>query len=177
MRLREFVPDRDLEELASWITDERTHALWCAGRTDYPLSAESFAAFLEREQAIGTRAFTAVNEDGCPAGFICIGRIGGTNEAMLKFVVVSPKLRGKGLGQELVKLAAGCAFETEGVSAVQLMVFSVNERAVRCYTAAGFAVRAVTEGAFRFGDELWDRINMVKYKDPHKKGISTGNET
>ena len=42
MKLRPFLPDTDFDAVKSWITDERTHALWCAGRFAYPPERENF---------------------------------------------------------------------------------------------------------------------------------------
>ena len=46
VRLRAYIPDRDFDVIKNWITDERTHAMWCANRTGYPIREESFRDFL-----------------------------------------------------------------------------------------------------------------------------------
>ena len=53
------------------------------------------------------------------------------------------------------------ALADENVQAVQLNVFSVNEPARKCYQKIGFVERNVTKEAVNFGDETWDRINML----------------
>lgn len=53
------------------------------------------------------------------------------------------------------------AVADENVQAVQLNVFSVNEPARKCYQNIGFVERNVTKEAVNFGDETWDRINML----------------
>ena len=178
MTIRPYDKDADLEALASWITDERLHALWCGGRTDFPLSRESFDALLDAEaREHDTYPFTALDDGGRQVGFFCMGANRETGEAMLKFIVITPELRGRGLGREMLSLAVEYGFDTLDAHAVALMVFSVNERALKCYKAAGFELRSVAEGAFRFGDELWDRCNMVIFRAPgiNTKGI--GHET
>ena len=47
MKLREYLPSKDFDNIKSWIDDERTHAMWCAGRFEYPLEKENFEAVLE----------------------------------------------------------------------------------------------------------------------------------
>lgn len=97
-------------------------------------------------------------------GFICTSISTDSNEAMLAFVIVDPAQRGKGYGREMIELAARYCFEILKAEAVQLNVFTVNERACKCYESAGFTERHTTPDAFSFGNELWGRCNMVKKK-------------
>ncbi|MBR6102271.1 MAG: GNAT family N-acetyltransferase [Ruminococcus sp.] len=165
MIIRPFDPGRDFSLIASSVTDERTHALWSAKRFPYPPERESFESFLqsEREQ-FGTEAFIA-EKDGRAAGFFCLSYNKESGEAMLKFILVDGSLRGQGIGAEMLRLAADYAFKELKARAVQLMVFSVNEAAVRCYTKAGFRERSRAAGAFEYKSEKWDRCNMVRYNE------------
>ena len=47
MKLREYLPSKDFDNIKNWIDDERIHAMWCAGRFEYPLEKENFEAVLE----------------------------------------------------------------------------------------------------------------------------------
>ena len=38
MRLRPYIADTDFEYIREWDSDERIHALWCAGRMTFPVS-------------------------------------------------------------------------------------------------------------------------------------------
>ena len=164
MTVRPYDPETDFEAVAGFISDRRTHALWCAGRTAYPLELETFHGFLRSEESFGTRAYTAA-EDGRTVGFFCLAPNRETGEAMLKFVVIDGSLRGRGLGTKMLSLACDLAFEDADINAVQLMVFSVNEAARRCYRKAGFTERSVAENAFAYESEKWNRCNMVRYRD------------
>ena len=64
----------------------------------------------------------------------------------------------------MIELAAKYCFEILKAEAVQLNVFTVNERARKCYESAGFRERNTTPDAFPYGDELWGRCNMVLTK-------------
>ena len=161
MKLRAFDIDKDFEELRSWITDKRTHAMWSANRIGFPMERKDFEDFLKRQKEEGDGAFAAVNEDGKIVGVFLYGKNEETKEGMLKFIVVDPEQRGKGTAQEMLHLAAEYAFEKTGAVAVHLNVFSSNPRAKRCYEKAGFTERNTTEGAFPYEEEKWDRINMV----------------
>ena len=162
MKLRLFDLDKDFNIVTTWISDERTHMLWSANRIPFPLSKASFKEFLQDiASSNGDIPYVAVDDDGKPIGFYVYSFNEDTKEGMLKFVVVDSKMRGKGIAKEMLKLAVSAAFEDETVEAVHLNVFSANDPARRCYEKTGFVERSVTSDAFSYGDESWDRINMV----------------
>lgn len=166
MKLREYSNEKDFESIKDWITDERLHAMWCANLTPYPLCKEGFEETLKvASSRFGDVPYIALTDDKVAAGFFCYSKNSETNEGMLKFVVVNPVCRGKGIAQEMLKLAAVHAFEETKADALQLNVFPENERAKKCYLKAGFTERNTTENAFTYKDECWGRCNMVLRKE------------
>lgn len=162
MRLRPYIPSHDFDSIKNWITDERTNALWSANHAPYPLEKDAFDEFLaDMYTKYGDCPFVAAADDGTVVGFICTSINFDNNEAMLAFVVVAPAQRGKGYGKEMILLAAKYCTEILKADAVQLNVFTVNEKARKCYESAGFTERNTTPDAFEFGDEKWGRCNMV----------------
>ena len=171
MRIREYLSDSDFDSIKDWITDERTHAMWCAGRTSFPVRKESFDKLLNDIFInSGDRPFVAVDDNGNVEGFFCYSLNKDTHEGFLKFIVVDPAKRGVGLGKKMLRQAVLSAFDTSATEAVQLMVFSVNERAKKCYEGIGFKVRSKEENALRYNDETWARYNMVITRNDLEKG-------
>ena len=64
----------------------------------------------------------AMNDDGEPAGFFCYSLNNETKEGMLKFIVVNPAFRGKGIARDMLKAASDYAFKN-GAELVHLNVF------------------------------------------------------
>lgn len=160
MRIRPYL-NKDFDVIAGWITDERSHALWCANLIPYPLEKKSFDDLLQQfEERFGDSPFVATTDDGRVVGFFCFSVNLNTNEGMLKFVVVDDTMRNKGCGYEMLKLAVKYAFEIAKADAVQLNVFSENPGAMKCYQKVGFKERTLTENAFHFKEEAWGRCNM-----------------
>ena len=158
MRIESFVPKRDCTVIENWITEERTHALWCAGRFPYPLEKDSFEDTLAR---LPVQPFIAMDDTGRVLGFFCFSLHEETREGVLKFVVIDPKERGKGLGKEMLRLALRHAFETTDAESVALSVFTENPAAKKCYLGIGFRERKTEPGAFSFQGEAWGRCSMV----------------
>lgn len=162
MRLRPFMLCCDFDEIKNWISDERTHAMWCANIIKYPIEKEDFDnVMLKVATMFGDRPYVATTDDGKVVGFFCYSVNLSTNEGMLKFVMVNPSQRGKGLGKAMLQLAIEYAFNITKADAVQLNVFSENTRAKKCYESVGFAARKTDADTFKFKDESWSRCNMV----------------
>ena len=123
MRIRPY-QNKDFDIISQWITDERSHALWCANLMPYPLEKNSFDALLQEvEERFGDSPFVATTNNGQVVGFFCFSVNLHTNEGMLKFVVIDNTMRNKGYGCEMLKLAIKYAFEIAKADAVHLNVF------------------------------------------------------
>ena len=165
MRLRPFIPETDFPVIQNWIADERAHALWCANRFAFPLDKENFNAVLgDHARRLGEMPLTAADENGIPVGFLCYSVNPQTNEGMLKFVVVDPEQRGKGIAREMLRLTLKFAFEITGANAVHLNVFPENPAAKKCYVHVGFTERENVPNAFKFNGESWGRCNMIIHR-------------
>ena len=162
MQIRIFNLAEDFDVIKTWITDERTHMMWCANLIPYPLEKEKLRSFLsEIAGRFGDSPFVAVNDEGRVVGFYCYSLNHETHEGMFKFVMVDASVRGKGIGKEMIRLAVRNAFTDPEALAVQLNVFPENARAKRCYEGAGFTERQNTPNAFKYKDESWGRCNMI----------------
>ena len=105
MQLRKFEIDSDFEAMKEWVTDERTHAMWCANLIKHPLSKDNLADTLkEIADRFGDVPYVAISDDGKVGGFFCYSFNNETKEGMLKFVVVDPESRGKGIAGEMLGL-------------------------------------------------------------------------
>ena len=162
MRLTPCIPEKVFEVIRTWITDPRTHALWCANRFDYPLCKKNLDEVLRdiRIQS-GDTPFVAVGDDGEAVGFFCYSLHPVTNEGYLKFVIVDPAVRGRGIGKAMLRLAVDYAFGISKADAVYLRVFAGNTQAVRCYESVGFTEDKTERNAFVYQDESWDLTRMV----------------
>ena len=160
MRIRPYTY-LDFPKIQKWIKDERTYAMWCANLIPYPLEAESFHDFFDELLEIkGDIPFVATTDDGEPIGFFSYMLNYQTNSGFFKFVMIDSSKRGHGYGTEMMKLAVKYAFDITGAEAVDLIVFSSNERAKRCYEKAGFIDFELLENEFIYKDEMWKRCKM-----------------
>ena len=162
MKLTSFDPQRDFDTIKDWITDKRTHTMWCGRNFAFPLEKEDFirgyAGFAER---FGDVPYLAVSDEGEAQGFFSLCKEPETGEYLLKIVVVKPRCRGTGAAREMLRLAAERAFSDAGAPAVHLKVFLENVRAKRCYESVGFTERSTKHDALSYGEESWSLCDMV----------------
>ena len=162
MKLRALHPDTDFDRIRSWITNERDHAMWCAGRFRYPLDRDNLLTVLsETAQRTGDIPFVAAADDNQAIGFLCYSPGRDSGKGKLKFVIVDPACRGKGVAQEMLRLVLSRAFADPDTKCVSLIVFSENPRAKRCYEKAGFTEQKTDAAPFMYGEESWNRCSMV----------------
>ena len=162
MNLRAFNPETDFDIISSWIKDERSHAMWCANRFQYPLVKSDFLSVLsEMKQRTGDHPFVAATDDDKAVGFLCYSLNHDLAEGRMKFVIVDPEYRGKGTAREMLQLALTHAFEDADAKCVSLIVFSENPRAKKCYEKIGFRERNSSNPAFAYKEESWNRCSMI----------------
>lgn len=171
MQLRPY-QSGDAAVIASWVCDERTHALWCANLFPYPATAESFEALRADVFARRTaRCYVATDIDGVPVGCFFLHKNEEKRDAYLTFVVVDSHRRGEGLGTAMLRLAAGLAFSDSSIDTLSLTVFAENTAALRCYHAVGFDMLEQVPNAFPFRDECWGRCRMSLKRTRHMSEV------
>lgn len=139
LRLRPY-KRRDAEYIVKWLGDEVSFRKWCADRYDYyPISADDinrhYEAFAESDSFYPMTAF----DDTGIVGHL-IMRFTDENKTVIRFgfIIVDNTKRGRGLGREMLTLAAKYAFDILKVKKITLGVFENNVPAYTCYKAIGF---------------------------------------
>jgi RimJ/RimL family protein N-acetyltransferase len=71
-------------------------------------------------------------------------------------VLIGPaRLRGTGLGAEMMRAVLRIGFEELGLHRIDLRVFTFNHSAIACYKKVGFQTEGLLREAYRAGQEHW----------------------
>lgn len=163
-KLREY-RTKDAPSICSWIRDEISFYEWSAGVLgEYPITADHLDERLRASMAAGRfMAFTYADEDDSPAGHMIIRYPDEGNDELLRFgfVIIDPDLRGRGLGRSMLTSAFEYSRVVLHAKKVTLAVFTRNEKALRCYTAAGFRQTGGKE-IYRVPSGEWESILLEK---------------
>lgn len=169
MRLRPY-RNEDFFYIREWIEDDRTHAMWSVGKLLFPFTEAELTALLrEEEKSMDQSMFTAVLEDGTPAGSFCIRFCPQDNSAYLCRIVVDGKRRGQGLGSQMLKLAFTYAFLVLQADRVRISVFDCNIPARKTYEKAGLKEEAFLSEDFAYQEEKWGRYVLCLEKSEFLK--------
>ena len=83
------------------------------------------------------------------------------NSAWLgRIIIADINFRGKGLGQQIVKLLVDYAFFNLGKEKVELNVFDWNIAAIKCYEKVGFSINLKKSKERMITAKIWTAINM-----------------
>lgn len=163
MYLRNFI-ETDANTILSWINSERELRLWSADRYgEYPILAVDIADNYKKcSECGGFYPMTLVDEEEHIIGHLIFRHPGEDKRIVrLGFIIVDSKMRGKGYGRTLIKLAIKYAKEELNASEINLGVFKENESAYRCYASVGFKEISVEKNAYCYNGECWDCVEMV----------------
>lgn len=161
VRLRPF-KQSDFKYVLEWMQDERTFAMWCANKFDYPLTEEQLIAYKHRiEQEEFSWCFTAIQAGGLPIGHILMRSADYVQQSIhFGFVIIDPKYRGQGLGKEMMQQAVRYATDILHMKKITLGVFENNPGAHSCYQSIGFLDVNYRKEEFPYKDEQWGLYQM-----------------
>ena len=158
MRLRTYRKNADFAYIASWLKEERTHALWCSKLFSHPLSKTEFEQYFEEHE--GDARYVLTEDDGKPVGFCAFTVNEQDNSGFAKFIVIDSSARGKGYGTRMLEMLLKSAFELNNVERVGLNVFRQNLAAIGCYRKAGFLETVEIPDTIDFHGEVWEKYTM-----------------
>ena len=164
MLLRDYKKE-DGTIIASWLQKEDELYKWSADiYNKFPLLGDDiYENYLPQ---LGTGKFypiTAVDENENVIGHFIIRYPKADDESSVRFgfVIVTPTLRGKGYGKEMLRLGIEYVKSNLSASRIDLGVFANNEKAKHCYESVGFKEYGSRECALPIG--TWNCIDMEMF--------------
>lgn len=163
IRLRPY-KECDANDIAGWISDEKSFYQWSANKIGiYPMTAEVLNNYYKKFKCNNCIwQMTACDAKNVPIGHLTMGYKDETLQTLrFGFVIIDDKLRGKGFGKQILRLAIKYSFEILKVEKITLGVFANNPNAYYCYLSLGF-VEIVKDKRYQFeiNGEQWECIEM-----------------
>lgn len=146
MILRKYLP-KDADTIVKWIKDERAFHYWCADRyPNFPISGDDINCYY-RIFGEDMLIFTAIDAFDNVIGHFTLRYPNKGDKKVLRlgFVIIDNKLRGKGIGKQMVSCAIDYAFKKLKADKLTLGVFESNLNAFYCYKSCGFIETGLTE--------------------------------
>jgi len=151
--------------IATWLRTEEELYKWSSDRFNkFPLEENDIEENYAPQLLTG-RFFplTAEDEEGNVIGHFIIRypREDDDSSVRFGFVIVDPKLRGKGYGHKMLQLGVEYVKENLSAKRIDLGVFENNESAKHCYEAVGFKEYNIRDCELPIGN--WKCIDMEMF--------------
>ncbi|KKI92702.1 aminoglycoside adenylyltransferase [Bacillus sp. SA1-12] len=155
----------DFKQLINWIDSPQFLLQWGGPAFEYPLTADQLEKYIENanNDYSDTLVYKVMDsETGDVIGHISLGKIDRKNKSARvgKVLVGDKNVRGKGIGQLMIKEILKIAFEKHKLHRVGLGVFDFNVSAIACYEKAGFIKEGLLRDTGKNGEEYWNQWEM-----------------
>lgn len=152
----------DADALTSWASSADELLQWSGPYFSFPLDKEQLRAYAEsagdhRRLISGVTEGTDVIVAHAEMNVLPEHRVG-----QIRRVAVAPEMRGRGVGGALMQWLVNFGFAELRLHRLELVVFSFNDCALRCYETAGFREEGRAREARKASSGYWDLIYMAQ---------------
>lgn len=155
----------NFQQLINWIDTPEFLLQWGGPNFSFPLTEEQLENYLidANKNNSSTLVYSVLHkETGNVIGHISLGNIDKENKSARvgKVLVRDKNVRGKGIGQLMMKEILKIAFHELKLHRVNLGVFDFNTSAIVSYEKVGFVKEGLLRDSRKFGDEYWSLWEM-----------------
>lgn len=157
IRLEHFDKE-NYADLISWVTSEEELMQFAGPQFKFPLTPEQLDISLSDTNRYAFRIVT--NETDVSIGHAEI--YASADSAKIgRILIGDKKLRGKGLGKQIVHSLLDFTFSWLEKPKVELYVFDWNTSAIKCYEKVGFTINPDKKLERKVKEEVWVALHMT----------------
>lgn len=148
---------QDFETFKSWISNAEELFQFAGPIFTFPLTDDQLEDYINRTdlkpfKAVETTSNKAVGH--CELNFI------NGNRRLSRILVGDKTMRGKKVGEQMVRQMVELLFENPETTSVDLNTFDWNKAAIRCYEKVGFRINPDFSEAMNVNGNEWTKINL-----------------
>ncbi|WP_087975132.1 GNAT family N-acetyltransferase [Oceanobacillus rekensis] len=164
IKLESFMAS-DFQQLINWIDTPEFLLQWGGPAFEFPLNVAQLEKYIENANSDNSdklvyKVVDIETED--VIGHISLGKIDRKNKSARvgKVLVGNKNVRGKGIGEQMIKEILTIAFDELYLHRISLGVYDFNTPAISCYEKLGFAKEGLLRDAAKIGEEYWSSWEM-----------------
>lgn len=161
IRLEKFTKN-DYASLIGWVDSEEMLMQFGGPLFTYPLTAKQLDDLLNDTNRI---PFSVVSNETNRSIGHCEVTLSPGSAKIGRILIGEKEHRGKGLGQQIVRLLLEYTFADLQQEKAELNVFDWNTSAIKCYEKAGFVINPEKRLERKIKNETWIAINMIIDRD------------
>jgi RimJ/RimL family protein N-acetyltransferase len=151
--------ESDFERLISWIDNEDSLVQFAGTIFSFPLTKEQLNSYVSDKKRFPYKVIKKENEE--VIGHAEIYFSDNTTAKLCRVLIGDEHSRGKGYGQQIIKMLMQTCFKQVKVKEIELNVFDWNIAAINCYEKVGFKINSSKNKITRFNNKEWLAINMT----------------
>ena len=156
IRLAPFTPE-DFDTFKSWIKNEEELFQFAGPILSFPVTDEQLQNYLEMDHLAPLKIVLAA--ENRTIGHCELNYENG-NHRLSRILIGDKTLRGKKIGEQVVRKMAEIFFLDPTVNEVDLNVFDWNVGAIKCYEKVGFTINHENTDALIVNGKILTRLNM-----------------
>lgn len=147
----------DFETFKSWISNAEELFQFAGPIFTYPVTNNQLTNYINMTDKVPLKVvLESTNETigHCELNFE------NGNKRLSRILVGKKELRGKQIGEEIVRKMVDILFEDKETQEVDLNTFDWNKAAIRCYKKVGFRINHDQTDQMNVNGQVWTRINL-----------------
>lgn len=162
VQLEKFKIKEDILRLISWVDSARLNIIWASDKFNFPLDINQLSNYLNNADKNNIVIFKVVEITNNKAEVVGHAELD-IFETNIKIsrLIIDKKQRGKGYGEQMVKLLIKYIQENIKHTSIFLTVFTFNKPAITLYEKLGFETVEIAPDFMRYKNEIWDRQKMI----------------
>jgi len=162
IQLEKFKTKEDILRLIRWVDSARLNIIWASDKFVFPLDKNQLTNYLNDADKNNILIFKVVeitNNKTTVVGHAELDVFG--NDIKISRLLIDKTQRGKGYGEQMVKLLIKYIQENLKHTSIFLTVFTFNKPAIALYKKLGFETVEINSDFMRYENEIWDRQKMI----------------
>lgn len=150
--------EEDFQLLKSWIKSDEELIQFAGAIFSFPLTDEQLSKYINTNHF---KPFKILLLETNEVIGHCELNFENGNRRLSRILIGNKNLRGKNIGEAVVKEMLNLLFDYPNTTQVDLNVFDWNKPAIRCYEKVGFSINQNNIKEVKVNGKTWKAINMV----------------
>lgn len=157
IRLEPFT-ENDFEPIKSWVNSAEELFQFAGPIFTYPLTNQQLSDYIKMPNKKPLKV--VLNSTHKTIGHCELNFEGGNNR-LSRIIVGEKEMRGKKIGEQIVRQMVEILFEDDTVIDVDLNTFDWNKGAIKCYEKVGFRINHKNTSQVAVNKKVWTKLNLT----------------